>query len=265
MTGLGEGREPEPPRDEDAPLDGWSEFPETTRLEAAEPGFLFQVADGMGGAAAGEIASRLAVTTVQEVVDTRWRERGDAAPPAPEEFSRFLRDALLEANHRVHEWSDRHTEYRGMGSTLTAVGLVDRTAVLAHVGDSRAYLYRDERLVQLTEDQTIAQKLVETGRLSPDEAEGSSQAHMLLQALGTEPELRPDLDARPLRAGDRLLLCSDGLSETVTAADIGEVLRRTPDLGRATEALIDRANERGGPDNVTVLLVRVDFGATPDT
>ena len=250
----------------DAGEDGWAGFSTSARLDAGDPGCLLVVADGMGGAAAGEVASRLAVATVREVVGSRWSERrDDGVSPTPDELSEILRAAAVEANDRIHEWSARHSEYRGMGSTLTALGVVDRSAVVAQVGDSRAYLFRDGEERQLTEDQTMARKLVESGSLAPEEAEGSSQAHMLLQALGTEPEVRPSVDTHRLRPDDRLLLCSDGLSDPLSADEMREILRGSPDPERATEALIERANERGGPDNITVLLARVDFGDAPDS
>jgi len=244
----------------------WGGFSPSARLDAGDPAILLVVADGMGGAAAGEVASRLAVSTVREVVGSRWREdRGAGAEGTPEELAGLLQSAAIEANDRIHEWSARHSEYRGMGSTLTAVGLVDRTAVLAQVGDSRAYLFREGRDLQLTEDQTMARKLVESGSMAPEEAEESSQSHMLLQALGTEPEVRPAVDSHPLRPDDRLLLCSDGLSDPLSSGEMREILRRAPEPERATEALVERANERGGPDNITVLLARVHFGPASDS
>lgn len=266
MTALGgRGAGDDAAGGDDGAVDGWSEFPASARLVSTGPGCLLLVADGMGGAAAGEIASRLAVTTVQEIVASRWAEAssGGKPPRMPEALSGLLQEAVLEANRRIHDWGGRHPEYRGMGSTLTAVGVVDRTAVVAHVGDSRAYLVRDGRPAQLTDDQTMARKLVEAGRLAPEEAKESSQAHMLLQALGTEPKVQPEVDAHPLQPDDLLLLCSDGLSETVSAGGMAEVLAGAPDLGRAADELIDRANEGGGPDNITVLLARVEFPVEP--
>lgn len=243
----------------------WGGFSPAARLDADDSAFLLVVADGMGGAAAGEVASRLAVSTMREVVGSRWREDRGGVEGTPEELAELLQAAAIEANDRIHEWSARHSEYRGMGSTLTAVGLVDRTAVLAQVGDSRAYLFREGRDLQLTEDQTMARKLVESGSMAPEEAEESNQSHMLLQALGTEPEVRPAVDTHALRPDDRLLLCSDGLSDPLSSGEMREILRRAPEPERATEALVERANERGGPDNITVLLARVHFGPASDS
>ena len=246
-------------------LDAWSLVPSSARLDGGEGGALLLVADGMGGAAAGEVASRLAVTTVEEVVAARWPRDGRHASGAAEAeaLSELMREAVATANDRIHEWSDRHAEYRGMGSTLTAVGVVGRRAVVAQVGDSRAYLVRDGRPVQLTEDQTVAQKLVESGSMDPEEARKSGQAHVLLQALGTEPEVRPEVETHDLRPGDRLLLCTDGLSQTVPGPELAEVLAGDAGLDAAAERLIERANAGGGPDNITVLLARLTAAAGP--
>lgn len=246
-------------------LEAWSLVPSSARLDGGEGGALLLVADGMGGAAAGEVASRLAVTTVEEVVAARWPRGARRASGAgeAEALSELMREAVDTANDRIHEWSDRHAEYRGMGSTLTAVGVVGRRAVVAQVGDSRAYLVRDGRPVQLTEDQTVAQKLVESGSMDPEEARKSGQAHVLLQALGTEPEVRPEVETHDLRPGDRLLLCTDGLSQTVPAPELAEALAGDAGLDAAAERLIQRANAGGGPDNITVLLARVEAAAGP--
>lgn len=247
-------------------LEAWSLVPSTARLDAGEGGALLLVADGMGGAAAGEVASRLAVTTVEEVVAARWRPPGRDGGGGAEALAELMREAVATANDRIHEWSGRHAEYRGMGSTLTAVGVVGRRAVVAQVGDSRAYLIRDGRPVQLTEDQTVAQKLVESGSMDPEEARRSGQAHVLLQALGTEPEVRPEVETHELRPGDRLLLCTDGLSQTVAAPELAEVVAGDVGLDAAAERLVERANAGGGPDNITVLLARVEAAAaTPET
>lgn len=260
MTTLGEVTARSSREDENEELGAG--IPTTARLDATAHGFLFVVADGMGGAAGGEIASRLAVTTVEEVVTARWRQ----SPPATaESLADLVAAAVEEANGRIHQWASRHAEYRGMGSTLTAVGLVGRTGVVSHVGDSRAYLLREDRAVQLTEDQTVARKLVESGDLSPEEAAESSQAHVLLRAVGTEPEVRPETGRLDLRAGDGLLLCTDGLSRTADPDLLARTVAGASDPSDAVDRLVDRANAAGGADNVTVLLARLtgDDGSAP--
>ena len=231
--------------------------PVSARLDATAPGFLFVVADGMGGAAAGEIASRLAVTTLDQVVASGWEEH---PPDTAAALGELMSEAVSEANGRIHDWAERHREYRGMGSTLTALGLLGPTAIVRHVGDSRAYLVRDGEVRQITEDQTVAQKLVESGSLSPEEALESRQSHVLLRALGTEPEVEAQPEAIELRDGDGLLLCTDGLSHLVPPTRIAEILRAAPDPATAVDRLIEGANDGGGHDNITVVFARVGAG-----
>ncbi len=214
-------------------------------------GALLLVADGMGGAAGGEIASRLAITSVVEAIERIWRGGGATAHV---ELAEKLRDSFVEAHARIQAYAEQRPWLRGMGTTLTAAGVLRSTIVFAHVGDSRAYLLRGEQLTQITRDQTWVQEMVDAGTLTPGQARTSPRRSLLLQALGTTPGLSVPASRCDLRPGDVLLLCSDGLSGVLDDRVITEVLLRAPDLREACEQLIEAANAAGGPDNVTVIV-----------
>lgn len=218
-------------------------------------GSLFMVADGMGGAAAGEIASAMATEVVLKELDARWRH---AAAHDGETFARAIKTAAEAANARIHRYASEHPENRGMGTTATIAGLLGDTLYLAQVGDSRAYLVRGGVAQQITKDQSLMQKLVEAGELTVEEAEVSERRNIILQALGPEPVVKVDLTHQRIRHGDVLVLCSDGLSGQIRAADISSAVMQEPDLARACGRLIDLANEHGGPDNITVIAARFE-------
>ena len=218
-------------------------------------GTLFMVADGLGGAAAGEIASEMAITTVHDELRARWVNgpRTDA-----EAFATALKAAAEAANNRIFAYALEHPENRGLGTTATVAGLLGDTLFLAQVGDSRAYLIRDGVARQITKDQSLMQRLIEAGELTPDEAERSERRNIILQALGPEPTVKIDLTYQKLRRGDTLILCTDGLSGLVKKEEIAEVVASQPDLVEVCRDLIDRANENGGPDNITVIAAHFD-------
>ena len=224
-------------------------------------GTLFMVADGLGGAAAGEIASEMAVTTVHEEMRTRWVHgpRTDA-----EAFAAAVKASAETANNRIFAYALEHPENRGLGTTATVAGLLGDTLFLAQVGDSRAYLIRDGVARQITKDQSLMQRLIEAGELTPDEAERSERRNIILQALGPEPTVKIDLTYQKLRRGDTLVLCTDGLSGLVKKDEIAEVVVSQPDLVEVCRDLIDRANENGGPDNITVIAARFEGGGLAD-
>jgi serine/threonine protein phosphatase PrpC len=229
--------------------------PEVRSHVSGERGSLFMVADGMGGAAAGEIASAMAVDIVLEELRSRWQN----APTAePEAFALALREATDTANTRIHQFAQAHPEHRGMGTTATIAGLLGDTLYLAQVGDSRAYLIRDGVARQITKDQSLMQKLVEAGEITPEEAERSDRRNIILQALGPEARIRIDLTHQTIRRGDTLVLCSDGLSGVVKPEEIAAVVREETDLVAVCKRLIDMANESGGPDNITVVTARFE-------
>src|SRR6478672_880012 len=205
---------------------------------------LFVVADGMGGAQAGEVASRVAVEAFQAGLP----DRGE---PETE-----LERLVQAANTRIHELSHANAEQAGMGTTLTAVYVGERDIAIAHVGDSRAYCLRDGELLRLTDDHSLVDELMRQGRLTPEEAVEHPQRSVITRALG--PEHTVEVDTRSFRArdGDVFLLCSDGLTTMLDEDAIAALLHEQPDLRAAGEALIAAANHAGGRDNITVVLVR---------
>lgn len=214
---------------------------------------LFIVADGMGGAQAGEVASRLAV----EAFSSGLRDGSDP------ETSLALQ--VGEANSRINELSHQRTEHAGMGTTITAVYVGERDVSVAHVGDSRAYCLREGELLRLTDDHSLVDELIKQGRLTPEEAEGHPQRSVITRALGPEPAVEVDVRSFRARAGDVYLICSDGLTTMVGEEELGELLGAHERLRDAGKALIGAANAAGGKDNITVILLRLEeIPAGPD-
>jgi serine/threonine protein phosphatase PrpC len=213
---------------------------------------LFAVADGMGGAQAGEIASKLAAAALEDT---------DAGALSGEDRVMSL---IQEANRRVYERSNEDPNASGMGTTIT-VALVEETGVtIGHVGDSRAYRYRDGSIEQITEDHALVNELMKSGKLSPEEAETHPQRSVITRALGTDPDVDVDSFIVEAHAGDVFLLCSDGLTTMVDDDDILGVLEKFhDDLDRATKSLVSAANRGGGEDNITVVAFAIsDDGET---
>ena len=205
---------------------------------------LFAVADGMGGAQAGEVAARLAASVFRDEEATGGEER--------------LVDLIQEANRRVHQRSIEDPNAAGMGTTLTVAVVEDGVVSIGHVGDSRAYLVRDGNLEQLTEDHSLVAELMRSGKLSPEEAEQHPQRSMITRALGTDPDVDVDRFSIQPRAGDLFLICSDGLSSMVDDRTILEVVdKNRGDLDRLAKALISAANKGGGEDNITVVAFEI--------
>jgi protein phosphatase len=208
---------------------------------------LFAVADGMGGAQAGEVASRLAAAA--------FREFHEADELAPDERVRAL---VQEANRRIFDRARSDAEASGMGTTVTAAILEGGQVTIGHVGDSRAYRLHDGQLEQLTEDHSLVADLMRSGRLTPEEAEAHPQRSVITRALGTDPEVDVDTMAVETSPGDVFLLCSDGLTTMVSDEDILELLARSGSLDAAAKALVKAANRGGGEDNITVVLFSVE-------
>lgn len=219
-------------------------------------GVLLAVADGMGGEAAGGLASEIAVEGLLD----RMVDGGPAGGLAPSAaaLAERLREAVQEANRLIHEHQSRHPEFRGMGTTITAAALLGGDLFLAQVGDSRAYLVREGEAVQLTRDQSLLQHLVDSGQITPEEADRSERRNVILQALGPAARVDVDLTHQVVRRGDALVLCSDGLSGLVRREEIGQRVAEDRSLEVICGELIALANERGGPDNVTVVVARLD-------
>ncbi len=212
---------------------------------------VFVVADGMGGAQAGEVASRIAIEAF---------EQGLPDPGSPEER---LALRAREANRLIHEHSRAEQGREGMGTTLTAAYLHDAELAIAHVGDSRAYLFRDGSLGRLTKDHTLVGALVDEGKLTEEQAAEHPQRSIITRALGPEASVEVDTWSYPVRAGDVLLLCSDGLTSMISDERIAEILSATAELGHAADDLIAGANEAGGRDNITVVLTRLEDAGAP--
>lgn len=227
--------------------------PWPTEFTLGPRGAVFLVADGMGGAAAGATASRLATRTIFQVMARVW---GTERSLVPRRFAGHLVQSLEQANHLILQKAEGNLDYQGMGTTATAVGVLDGILYLAQVGDSRAYLVRGAQGTQLTRDQSVVQTMRDAGSITEEEAERSPHMNLILQALGTRPKLDVDLTYQELRRGDVLLVCSDGLSGPVKGPEMSEIVAGTPDLGEACGALVDLANRRGGPDNISIVLAR---------
>ncbi len=216
--------------------------------------YLFAVADGMGGYAAGEVASGETLKAFEAA--THILRHGGA-----EDAGKVLEEAFLKANSHVHKMAGSNSSYAGMGTTLTALYLPGgRDAYAAHVGDSRLYLFRGGRLKQITRDHSYVAGLVAEGKITPSEAFSHPQRNILLQALGVEEDIEPDIIHFTLETGDKLLLCSDGLSDMLRKEEIVDILRRQ-NTCEAAAALLERALDNGGRDNVTLILIAPDEGA----
>ncbi len=219
-------------------------------------GTLFVVCDGMGGAAAGEVASSMAVATLPEMM-----RRPDTAPAPPgvvddpdTEIARKLRYATEEANRRIFAEQQANLARAGMGTTMTAALLRGDQAIIAQVGDSRCYVFRRGVLTQVTRDQSLVNQLLETGQITVEQAKYFEHSNVILQALGVQEAVEVQLSRVALRRGDRMLLCSDGLVGVISDEEIAAVLGSIDDPKDAARILIELANGAGGPDNITVVV-----------
>ena len=227
--------------------------PEVREHEVGPRGTLFVVADGMGGAAAGEIASDLAVDSIYAHMIGEW---GNDQELSEQRFAFRLKEAVEFANARIHEYARAHPEHRGMGTTTTAAGVYENALYLTQIGDSRAYLIRAGHITQITKDQSLMQRLVDAGELTEEEAAVSERRNIILQALGPDPHVKVDLTRQEVRKGDMIIMCSDGLSGLVQKDDMVRLAQAQPDLVALCKELIDLANSRGGPDNITCIVGR---------
>ena len=206
---------------------------------------LFAIADGMGGAQAGEVASRLATAALKEGGANGGGERRIA-------------DLIQQANRRVYDRSSSDPNTSGMGTTITVALVEDDQVAFGHVGDSRAYLIRDAQMEQLTEDHSLVNELLKTGKLSPEEAETHPQRSVITRALGTDPDVDVDTFSVRAESGDLFLLCSDGLTDMVSEDSILDVVERNrDDIEGALRALVKAANRGGGQDNITVVAFEI--------
>src|SRR5688572_10904299 len=228
------------------------EFSSSQLYQVGRCGTVFGVCDGMGGAAAGEVASKLAVDIIYNQLASAGVPRGR------EDLARRLVNAIQDGGHRIFSEARADRSRRGMGTTATVAGFLDDRLFVAQVGDSRAYVLRNGDLVQVTRDQSLVNQLIEAGQLTEEEAETFEHNNIILQALGTSETVQVDLTYVDLCQGDLLLLCSDGLSGMIRADEIREVLINIRDPLEACRELTDRANRVGGHDNITVIVVKFD-------
>ena len=208
---------------------------------------LFVICDGMGGHRAGGVASRLVVEVFNQIM-------ASTAPDCPKDI---LRRCIIQANLLILTRGMENPEWHGMGTTVTAALLQDKHLTVANVGDSSLYLLRGEFIRKITRDHTLAEEMVKDGLLKPEEIRSSHFNHILTRALGVEEEVEIDYFEEDLQPGDGMVLCSDGLSDLLTEADLAGIMQQHPDLSEAARALVKAALDRGGHDNVTVILVRI--------
>lgn len=232
---------------------------DAVHVEAGATWSVAVLADGMGGYRAGEVASALAVKCItQSLQRSALKTTGKNKPPRMALVHRALEHCVQAANTAVRTHAREHAECRGMGATVVAAAFTQDRLVVAHLGDSRAYLWRRGTLTQLTSDHSWLQEQIDAGHISADAAAQSGLGHLVTRALGVCERAHPTLHEQPLEAGDRILLCSDGLSDMLSAADIAALLAAPEPLDRQAEQLIARANARGGHDNISVILASVD-------
>jgi protein phosphatase len=206
---------------------------------------VFAVADGMGGARSGEVASQIAVDEFshQDIADGRPEDR--------------LAEIARAANRKIYDLAQSDESHAGMGTTLTAAMVGDNEISLGHVGDSRAYRFRDDKLERLTQDHSLVEELMRMGRLSPEDAEVDPRRSIITRALGPEPTVEVETCTYPAKNGDVYLLCSDGLTGMVSEDRMAEILRARSSLDQAARSLVDEANQSGGKDNITVVLFKL--------
>ena len=223
---------------------------------------LFLICDGMGGAPAGEVASQIAVEailarldgTAQRMLDAPIAERGYLPQ------TRRLADAVRESNRAIYGRAQENPDHARMGTTVVGAWITEHVASLAHVGDSRAYLWHDGRLEPLTRDHSLVEAHVHAGLLDREESVHSTQHNVLVRVLGREPDVEVDLREVPVQPGDYVLLCSDGLTRMVPEGDLGQAIGRLRHPQRICDHLVDAANAGGGADNITVVVVEVVNG-----
>jgi serine/threonine protein phosphatase PrpC len=231
---------------------------ETQKFEVDENGVVLAVSDGMGGALAGEVASKMAVESVCE----KLLEGDTDVTLTPEamdyDLIAKLYNATVYANYLVHQQGRSDPQFQGMGATFTGMGLTPRGVDIIQVGDSRAYLIRNERIYQITKDQSLVQQLIDAQQISPEEAETHTLKNVILQALGAQNEIYPVSARLTASRNDVMLLCSDGLSNKVSAASMQRIVTENFDkLEMACAELVREANENGGEDNITVVLAKL--------
>ncbi|WP_010096722.1 Stp1/IreP family PP2C-type Ser/Thr phosphatase [Ornithinibacillus scapharcae] len=212
--------------------------------------YLAIIADGMGGHQAGDVASEMATSIIEE----KWRKIEKLL--SPEETEEWLKNALLEMNTSIYQHSLEKEECQGMGTTIVVAVCTEEFISVAHIGDSRCYLYNDFSFKQITEDHSLVNALVQSGQISKEDALQHPRKNVVLRALGTSETVEPDIQTINWEDGDKLLLCSDGLTDKVRDHELAEYLKSTNDIEGVGKLLVDLANERGGEDNVSLIILQ---------
>jgi serine/threonine protein phosphatase PrpC len=238
---------------------------ESQQFQVDENGVVMAVSDGMGGALAGEVASTMAVETVSEKLLDEDLDETISADSADHHLINRLHDATVFANYLIHQQGRSDPQFQGMGATFTGVGITPSGADVIQVGDSRAYLVRNGKIYQITKDQSLVQQLIDAQQITAEDAETHTLKNVILQALGAQNEIYPvSARVRPHR-NDIFLLCSDGLSNKVSAADMQRIVTENFDqLQNACFELVREANENGGEDNITVVLAKFTGDDLPE-
>lgn len=248
----------------------------STLVASDRPVGLYAVADGMGGQSAGDVASRIAIDTVQaelgqylertvgagliepsEAVTVRLEDPMPAAEQSNLSMVDVLAGSMQLCNQRIRDYGQSHSEATGLGSTLTVVMLAGKLALVGNIGDSRTYMVRDGAIRSLTEDHSLVGSLVRQGIISETDVYSHPQRNLIYNALGTRADASPDISMQRLQEGDILVLCSDGLWEMVHDEEIRDVVQTMENPEEAAATLIDQANANGGVDNISVVIVRV--------
>jgi protein phosphatase len=239
-------------------------LPQATPRFSSHRGHGFLVADGVGGREGGEVASALAVECIEGFLLNTLKRFSNLQASEAHNALKELESALLHAEARIFGETAKHPEWRGMATTLTLAFAVNWMLFIAHAGDSRCYLYSNGELRQLTRDHTLVADMIRQGILSPNGEAGYPYRHIVTNIVGgSEPGVQVELRRLDLHSGDVLLLCSDGLSGMIPDGHIAAILREEPDPQRACERLVAQANERGGADNITVIVARVEEPSSP--
>ncbi|MED1937503.1 protein-serine/threonine phosphatase PrpC [Bacillus subtilis] len=210
------------------------------------------VADGMGGHLAGDVASKMAVKAMGE----KWNE-AETIPTAPSECEKWLIQQILSVNSKIYDHAQAHEECQGMGTTIVCALFTGKTVSVAHIGDSRCYLLQDDDFVQVTEDHSLVNELVRTGEISREDAEHHPRKNVLTKALGTDQLVSIDTRSFDIEPGDKLLLCSDGLTNKVEGTELKDILQSDSAPQEKVNLLVDKANQNGGEDNITAVLLEL--------
>ncbi|BCV87496.1 protein-serine/threonine phosphatase PrpC [Bacillus subtilis] len=210
------------------------------------------VADGMGGHLAGDVASKMAVKAMGE----KWNE-AETIPTAPSECEKWLIEQILSVNSKIYDHAQAHEECQGIGTTIVCALFTGKTVSVAHIGDSRCYLLQDDDFVQVTEDHSLVNELVRTGEISREDAEHHPRKNVLTKALGTDQLVSIDTRSFDIEPGDKLLLCSDGLTNKVEGTELKDILQSDSAPQEKVNLLVDKANQNGGEDNITAVLLEL--------